>query len=72
MAMPLVLHRMVYIFLSKFVLLEHLIKLMTLIIEINVGLKTLLQAGVSDHEFNGDLDYKFRKIVGKKNHPSRA
>ena len=27
----------------------------------NVGLKTLLQQGISEPEFNGDLVYKFRK-----------
>ena len=31
----------------------------------NVGLKTLLLGGLSDPEFNGDLVYKFRKIIGK-------
>ena len=31
----------------------------------NVGLKTLLQQGLSEPEFFGDLVYKFRKIFGK-------
>ena len=33
----------------------------------NVGLKTLLQQGISEPEFYGDLEYRFRKIVGKSN-----
>ena len=33
----------------------------------NVGLKTLLQKGLSEPKFYGDLIYKFRKIVGKTN-----
>ena len=33
----------------------------------NVSLKTLLQQGISEPEFYGDLVYKFRKIVGKSN-----
>ena len=28
------------------------------------GLRSLLQQGLSEPEFNGDLVYKFRKIVG--------
>ena len=31
----------------------------------NFGLKALLQEGQSGPEFDGDLVYKFRKIVGK-------
>ena len=31
----------------------------------NVGLKTLLLQGLSEPEFNGDLVYKFKKIIGK-------
>ena len=31
----------------------------------NVSLKTLLQQGISESEFYGDLVYSFRKIVGK-------
>ena len=31
----------------------------------NVGLKTHLLQGPSEHEFYGDLVYKFRKIIGK-------
>ena len=33
----------------------------------SVNLKTLLQQGISEPEFYGDLVYKFRKIVGKSN-----
>ena len=33
----------------------------------SVGLKTLLQQGISEPEFYGDLVYRFRKIVGKSN-----
>ena len=33
----------------------------------NVGLKTLLLQGLSEPEFYGDLVYKFRKIIEKKN-----
>ena len=32
----------------------------------NVGLISLLKHGLSEPEFNGDLVYKFRKIVGRK------
>ena len=32
-----------------------------------VNLKTLLQQGISEPEFYGDLVYRFRKIVGKSN-----
>ena len=31
----------------------------------NTGLRSLLQQGLSEPEFYGDLVYKFRKIVGK-------
>ena len=33
----------------------------------NVSLKTLLQQGISDSEFYGNLGYRFRKILGKFN-----
>ena len=33
----------------------------------SVSLKTLLQQGISEQEFYGDLVYRFRKIVGKSN-----
>ena len=33
----------------------------------SVRLKTLLQQGISEPEFYGDLVYRFRKIVGKSN-----
>ena len=38
-----------------------------LIVEYNIGLKTLLQQGISDPIFYGDLVYKFKRIVGKPN-----
>ena len=33
----------------------------------SVSLKTLLQQGISEPEFYGDLVYRFKKIVGKSN-----
>ena len=33
----------------------------------SVSLKTLLQQGISEPEFYGELVYRFRKIVGKSN-----
>ena len=36
-----------------------------LISKFNVGLKILLQRGLSEPEFYGDLDYKFKKLTGK-------
>ena len=33
----------------------------------SISLKTLLQKGISEPEFYGDLVYRFRKIVGKSN-----
>ena len=33
----------------------------------SVSLKTLLQQGISEPEFYGDVVYRFRKIVGKSN-----
>ena len=33
----------------------------------SVILKTLLQQGISEPEFYGDLVYRFRRIVGKSN-----
>ena len=38
-----------------------------LIVKYNVGLKTLLQQGISEPIFYGDLVYKFKRIVGKPN-----
>ena len=35
----------------------------------NVGFKSLLQGGLSEPEFYGDLVYKFRKIIGKNDFP---
>ena len=37
------------------------------IVNYNVGLKTLLQQGISKPIFYGDLVYKFKRIVGKPN-----
>ena len=36
-----------------------------LVSKLNVGLKALLQQGLSEPEFHGDLVYKFQKIVGR-------
>ena len=36
----------------------------------NVGLKTILPQGLSEPEFNGDLVYKFRKVIGKYDFPN--
>ena len=36
-------------------------------IQSSIGLKTLLQQGISEPIFYGDLDYKFKRIVGKPN-----
>ena len=38
-----------------------------LIVKYNIGLKTLLQQGISEPIFYGDLVYKFKPIVGKTN-----
>ena len=38
-----------------------------LIVKYNIGLKTLLQQGLSEPIFYGDLVYKFKRIVGKPN-----
>ena len=38
-----------------------------LIVKYNIGLKSLLQQGISEPIFNGDLVYKFKRIVGKPN-----
>ena len=35
-----------------------------LIVKYNIGLKTLLQQGISEPIFYGDLVYKFKRIVG--------
>ena len=37
------------------------------IVKYNVGLKTLMQQGISEPIFYGDLVYKFKIIVGKPN-----
>ena len=36
-----------------------------LIVKYNIGLKTLLQQGISEPIFYGDLVYRFKRIVGK-------
>ena len=38
-----------------------------LIVKYNIGLKALLQQGISEPIFYGDLVYKFKRIVGKPN-----
>ena len=38
-----------------------------LIVKYNIGLKTILQQGISEPVFYGDLVYKFKRIVGKPN-----
>ena len=38
-----------------------------LIVKYNIGLKTLLQQGISEPIFYGDLVYKFTRNVGKPN-----
>ena len=38
-----------------------------LIVKYNIGLKTLLQKGISEPIFYGDLLYKLQRIVGKPN-----
>ena len=38
-----------------------------LIVKYNIGLKTLLQQGISEPIFYGDLVYNFKPIVGKPN-----
>ena len=38
-----------------------------LIVKYNIGLKTLLQQGISEPIFYGDLVYKFKRIVGISN-----
>ena len=38
-----------------------------LIVKYRIGLKTLLQQGISEPIFYGDLVYKFKRIIGKPN-----
>ena len=38
-----------------------------IIVKYSIGLKTLLQQGISEPTFYGDLVYKFKRIVGKPN-----
>ena len=42
-----------------------------LIVKYTIGLKTLLQQGISEPIFYGDLVYKFKRIVGKPNFNSK-
>ena len=42
-----------------------------LIVKYNIGLKTLLQQGISEPIFYGDLVYKFKRIIGKPNFSDR-
>ena len=42
-----------------------------LIVKYNIGLKTLLQQGISKPKFHGDLVYKFKGITGKSNFSDR-
>ena len=35
------------------------------IVKYNIGLKTLLQQGISEPIFHGNIVYKFKRIVGK-------
>ena len=37
------------------------------IVKYNIGLKNLLQQGISEPIFYGDLVYRFKRIVGKSN-----
>ena len=38
-----------------------------LIIKYNIGLRTILQHGISELIFYGDLVYEFKRIAGKPN-----
>ena len=42
-----------------------------LVSKYNIGLRSLLQQGLSEPEFYGDLVYKLRKIVGKTEFPDQ-
>ena len=41
------------------------------IVKYNIGLKTLLQQGISEPIFYADLVYKFKRIIGKPNFNDR-
>ena len=43
----------------------HTLRHSDLIVKYNIGLKTLLQQGISESIFHGDLVYKFKRIVVK-------
>ena len=42
-------------------------QVLTILVKYNIGLKTLLQQGISEPIFYGDLVYKFKRIVRKPN-----
>ena len=42
-----------------------------LITKFQVGLKSLLRQGLSEHEFYGELMYRLKKIVGSNNFSAR-
>ena len=46
---------------------KHFYSFSELIVKYIIGLKTLLQQGISEPIFYGDLVYKFKRIVGKPN-----
>ena len=46
---------------------EHLVIKNIFSMFLRLGLKTLLQGGISEPIFYGDLVYKFKRIVGKPN-----
>ena len=49
------------------VYMTHVAVLIELFVKYNIGLKTLLQQGISEPIFYGDLVYKFKRILGKPN-----
>ena len=56
---------------SRLIFLRHFLNSTTdtqsFFVKYNIGLKTLLQQGISEPIFYGDLVYKFKRIVGKAN-----
>ena len=46
---------------------DHICYVLELIVKYNISLTTLLQQGISEPVFYGDLVYKFKRIVGKPN-----
>ena len=55
-------HKLCKVFFSKFYYRHS-----ELIVKYSICLKTLLQQGISEPVFYGDLVYKFKRIVGKPN-----